>query len=65
MNADLWTITAALWIALTVVAVLAAAWLVVTLSRADRRIREALEERLARGEIDIEDYRTRLALLGG
>ena len=64
MNVDLWTITAALWIALTVAAVLAATWLVVTLSRADRRIRQALEERLARGEIDIEDYRTRLALLG-
>ena len=64
MNVDLWTITAALWIALTVVAVLAAAWLVTTLSRADRRIRQVLEERLARGEIDIEDYRTRMALLG-
>lgn len=65
MNMDPWTAAAALWIALTVVAVLAATWLVVTLARADRRIRRALEERLARGEIDIEDYRTRMALLGG
>ena len=65
MDMDLWTWAALLWIAVTVAAIVASGWLVMTLSRADREIRRALEQRLLRGEIDIEDYRTRVALLEG
>ena len=61
---DLATIATALWVAVTIAAVIAAAWLVVTFARIDRRARRVLEERLANGEIDIEDYRQRIALLG-
>ena len=62
---DTWTIAAAIWVGVTVIAVLAVAWLVHTFARADARVRKILEDRLARGEIDIEDYRMRIALLGG
>jgi uncharacterized membrane protein len=62
---DLATIATALWIAVSVAAVIAAAWLVFTFSRVDRDVRRRLEDRLASGEIDIEDYRRRIALLEG
>jgi uncharacterized membrane protein len=62
---DLETVTGILWLVITVAAVFAAGWLIVTFSRVDRHLRRVLEERLARGEIDIEDYRARMALLGG
>ena len=62
---DTWTIAAAIWVGVTVIAVFAVAWLVHTFARADARVRKILEDRLARGEIDIEDYRMRIALLGG
>ena len=65
MNADLATVTGVLWLVVTAAAVVAAAWLIITFSRADRDVRRLLEERLARGEIDIEDYRARMTLLGG
>lgn len=62
---DLATIATALWIAVSIAAVIAAAWLVFTFSRIDRDVRRRLEDRLASGEIDIEDYRRRIALLEG
>jgi len=62
---DLEAVTAILWLVITAAAVFAAGWLIVTLSRIDRDVRRVLEQRLARGEIDIEDYRARMALLGG
>jgi uncharacterized membrane protein len=65
MDVDLMTLTSILWLVVTVAAVVAAGWLIVTFSRADRDVRRVLEQRLARGEIDIEDYRARMALLGG
>ena len=65
MNMDLETVTAILWLVITAAAVFAAGWLLVTFSRIDRDVRRVLEQRLARGEIDIEDYRARMALLGG
>jgi uncharacterized membrane protein len=65
MNMDLETVTRVLWLIITAAAVFAAGWLIVTFSRIDRDVRRVLEERLARGEIDIEDYRARMALLGG
>ena len=61
---DLWTIAAALWIAVTIAALAGGTWLAVTLARLDRRARQALEQLLASGEIDIEDYRRRMALIG-
>ncbi|HZP97540.1 MAG TPA: SHOCT domain-containing protein [Candidatus Limnocylindria bacterium] len=61
---DLATIATALWIAVTVAAVIAAARLIVTFARIERRARRVLEDRLASGEIDIDDYRRRIALLG-
>lgn len=61
---DLTTIAAAIWITLTIAAVVAATWLVITFRRIDQRVQRALEQRLANGEIDIEDYRRRVALLG-
>jgi uncharacterized membrane protein len=61
---DLTTIATALWIVVSIAAVIAAAWLIVTFARIDRHARRVLEERLASGEIDIEDYRQRIALLG-
>jgi uncharacterized membrane protein len=65
VNIDLETVTAILWLVITAAAVFAAGWLIVTFSRIDRDLRRVLEQRLARGEIDIEDYRARMALLGG
>jgi len=62
---DLQTVTGVLWLIVTAAAVVAAGWLIVTFSRADRDVRRVLEQRLARGEIDIDDYRARMALLGG
>jgi uncharacterized membrane protein len=65
VNMDLETVSGVLWLVVTAAAVVAAGWLIVTFSHADRDLRRVLEERLARGEIDIEDYRARMALLGG
>ncbi len=62
---DLATIATAFWTLVTVAAVIAGAWLVITFRRIDRRARRVLEERLANGEIDIDDYRRRVALLEG
>ncbi len=64
MTIDIWTVAAALWIIVTVGAIAGAAWLFATFARIDRRARRALEQLLARGEIDIDDYRRRIALLG-
>ena len=61
---DLTTIAAAIWITLTIAAIVAATWLVITFRRIDQRVHRSLEQRLANGEIDIEDYRRRVALLG-
>lgn len=53
-----------LWVVVTSAAIVAAAWLIVTFSRIDERIRRTLEQRLARGEITMDEYRARVALLG-
>jgi uncharacterized membrane protein len=53
-----------LWCAITVLALVSLVYLAVTLSSADRGIRARLDELLARGEIDIDEYRARMALLG-
>ena len=58
----LMTIASALWVLVTIVAVVAALWLI-TVLRSDPRVE--LGERLARGEIDIEQYRIELAGLRG
>ncbi len=50
---------------MTIAAAIAATWLVLTFRRIDRRARRALEERLANGEIDIDDYQRRITLLEG
>ena len=60
---NLLDLTTMLWVILTVTAVVAAVWLVVTLGRVDERIRRTLEQRLARGEITMDEYRARVALL--
>ena len=62
---DLAAIATALWIVVTIAAAVAATWLVLAFRRIDRRARRALEERLANGEIDIDDYQRRIALLEG
>lgn len=64
-DVDLATIATALWVAVTIVAMTAATWLVLAFRRIDRRARRALEERLANGEIDFDDYKRRIALLEG
>ena len=61
---NLLDLTTMIWVILTVAAAVAAVWLVVTLGRVDERIRRTLEQRLARGEITMDEYRARVALLG-
>ena len=53
------------WLVLTVAAVAAAVWLVATFARGDDRARRTLDDRLARGEIDVDEYRSRRAVLRG
>ncbi len=64
MTVDLTPITTALWLAVTVGAFIAGAWLAVTFARLDRHARDVLERQLAAGEIDGEDYRRRITLEG-
>lgn len=61
---NLLDLTTMIWVILTVAAVVAVTWLVVTFARIDERIRHTLEQRLARGEITMDEYRARVALLG-
>lgn len=58
-------VASALWWVVSVAAVFALVWLVAAFTRSDREARRMLEERLARGEIDVEDYRARVALIEG
>lgn len=59
----LFDLTGAIWFVVTIAAAVGFGWLVITIARVDDRTRRALEQRLARGEIDIDDYRARIALL--
>lgn len=61
---NLLDLTTMIWVILTVAAVVAVTWLVVTFASIDERIRHTLERRLARGEITMDEYRARVALLG-
>ena len=61
---NLLDLTTMLWIVVTIAAVVSATWLVITFARIDQRIRRTLEQRLARGEITMDEYRARVALLG-
>jgi uncharacterized membrane protein len=63
MNIDAFALD--IWIALTALGFIALAVLALIFTRVDRTLRRRLEERLARGEIDFDDYRERIALLGG
>ncbi len=65
MNAamDIAWIATAVWLAVTAAAVVCAVWLIVRFIRSERTERQVLEERLARGEITVDDYRARVALL--
>jgi uncharacterized membrane protein len=58
-------VSSALWWLVSIAAVIALVWLVGAFLRSDREARRLLEERLARGEIDIDDYRGRVALIEG
>ena len=60
---NLLDVTTMLWVIVTIAAVVAATWLVITFARVDERIRRTLEQRLARGEITMDEYRARVALL--
>lgn len=60
---DIAQVASALWLAVTAAAVVAALWLVIRFIRSERTERQVLEERLARGEITVDDYRARVALL--
>ncbi len=55
------TLTTVLWVLVTIAAVIGVIWLF-SIVRTDPRIQ--LGERLARGEIDIDEYRARVASLG-
>lgn len=61
---NLLDVATTLWVILTVAAVVAATWLILTLARIDGRTRATLEQRLARGEITMDEYRAKVALLG-
>lgn len=60
---DIAQIATALWLIVTAAAVVSALWLVTRFVRSERTERQVLEERLARGDITVEDYRARVALL--
>lgn len=62
---NLLDVTAALWIVVTLVAIASGGWLAFTFSRVDDKIRRALEQRLARGEITMDEYRAKVAILQG
>ena len=62
---NLLDLTAALWIVVTLAAIASVGWLAITRSRVDARIRRALEQRLARGEITMDEYRAKVAILQG
>lgn len=62
---NLLDLTAALWIVVTLAAIASGGWLAITLSRVDARIRRTLEQRLARGEITMDEYRAKVAILQG
>ncbi len=61
---NLQDLATALWLVVTVAAIVSAVWLVISFRRFDARMRRILEQRLMRGEIDVEDYRRRVAILG-
>lgn len=57
-------LTSIVWALLTVVAIVALMWLVATLSRGSAtQARDVLDELLARGEIDADEYRRRRSVL--
>ncbi|HEY6958103.1 MAG TPA: hypothetical protein VI814_04700 [Candidatus Limnocylindria bacterium] len=60
---NLLDLTTMLWVILTLAAIVAAIWLIITFSRIDERLRRTLEQRLSRGEITMDEYRARVALL--
>ena len=59
------TLAFVLWGSVSALAVLSLVYLAITFSRTDRGIRARLDERLARGEIDIDEYRARVTVLRG
>jgi uncharacterized membrane protein len=65
MDMSVMAVATVLWWIVSVGAVVGVISLVVAFLRSDREARRFLEERLARGEIDIEDYRARVAVIDG
>ncbi len=62
---NLTELTTTLWVIVTIAGLIAAGWLGVTFSRIDERLRRTLEQRLARGEITMDEYRAKVGLLKG
>jgi uncharacterized membrane protein len=63
MDMSWMAITSFLWSFLALAAIVALVWLVLTISRADTHAHDVLDELLARGEIDADEYRRRTAVL--
>jgi uncharacterized membrane protein len=59
------TLAFVLWGSVSALAVVSLVYLAYTFSRIDRGIRARLDELLARGEIDIDEYRARVTVLRG
>jgi uncharacterized membrane protein len=65
MDMSVMTVATIIWWIVSAVAVIGLVWVVFVFLRSDREARRVLEERLARGEIDVDDYRNRVALIEG